>query len=421
MHSLSGGCHYFHGCNEWKKDCINCPQLIGNFVSYPAKILSAKKKYFNFANITIVALSHHSRRIIEKSIYKNCRIEVIPNSIEIDIFIPTDKIEAKKIFNLPLNKKIIFFLPSYHSTIKGMNELNQALDILKDKKDEYHLLVAGSGALTFKNDNFTITRLGPINDNNRLALAYSASDVTIVPSLEETFSNTTAESISCGTPVIGFKIAGLPDMIQDGYNGYTVELGDIKGLADSIHKVLNAKNMSKNCREYAEKNLKLDLQAIKYKKLYKDLLEKPVEVTSKQSNIPEVFEETAPTLIELLNKSIVEQKNIVKDKDKSIVEQKNIVKAKDKSIVEQKNIVKAKDKSIVEQKNIVKAKDKKLNLNIKELQEKNKKINSLISNKWYRFGQMSRKRKIWIIGKVLSKKLKLYWIFQPIAKKIKDL
>ena len=121
------------------------------------------------------------------------------------------------------------------------------------------------------------------------------------------------------------------------------------------------------------------------------------------------------------DKSIVEQKNIVKDKDKSIVEQKNIVKDKDKSIVEQKNIIKDKDKSIVEQKNIVKDKDKKLNLNIKELQEKNKKINSLISNKWYRFGQMSRKRKIWTIGKVMSKKLKLYWLLQPIAKKIKAL
>ena len=49
------------------------------------------------------------------------------------------------------------------------------------------------------------------------------------------------------------------------------------------------------------------------------------------------------------------------------------------------------------------------------------KIATLQNNKWYRFGQYSRKRKIWVICKVLSKKLYIYWLVQPFAQAIKKI
>jgi len=366
MNFMTGGCHSFHGCDKWQTDCMNCPQLIDDYNDHPAKVLAAKKKYFNFQNITVVALSNHAKRIIEKSIYKNCRIEVIPNSIETDVFIPTHKITAKKEFKLPQDKKVIFFLPSFNSLIKGMDELNKALEILKDKADKYHLLVAGSGSNDFKNEDFNITILGQINDNTKLALAYSAADITIVPSLEETFSNTTAESLSCGTPVVGFKVGGLPDMIKDGYNGYTVELGDVEGLANSITKTLNGEDLSENCRTYAEESLKQEVQAKRYKALYKDLLSKRIKRTEKEEDIPEVFPETASATVKLLNE---------------------VIFAKDTQI-------------------------KKMQSNINSLKNNNSTLknnnNTLKNNKWYIFGQLSRKRKIWEIFKIISIKIKIY-------------
>ena len=47
-----------------------------------------------------------------------------------------------------------------------------------------------------------------------------------------------------------------------------------------------------------------------------------------------------------------------------------------------------------------------------ENRRKQNQINQISNNKWYCFGKMSRKRKVWIIGKILSKKLKLYWLIQ---------
>jgi len=55
------------------------------------------------------------------------------------------------------------------------------------------------------------------------------------------------------------------------------------------------------------------------------------------------------------------------------------------------------------------------------IEQNNSKINTLINNRWYRLGQMSRKKKIWTIGKVVSKKIKLYWVLQLLAKFIKNL
>ncbi len=62
-----------------------------------------------------------------------------------------------------------------------------------------------------------------------------------------------------------------------------------------------------------------------------------------------------------------------------------------------------------------------------EIQQKNQQIKQLLAsnkilldNRWCRFGKMSQKRKMWTIGKVISKKIKLYWLLQPIAKSFKQ-
>ena len=143
--------------------------------------------------------------------------------------------------------------------------------------------------------------IGYINDNQKLAVAYSAPDVVIVPSLEETFSNTTAESISCGTPVVGFKTGAIPDMAQDGVTGYTVEIGDVEGLAEGIYKTLIGKNMSQNCRKYAQKNLSFMIQARRYEELFYELYtyNKMPKISNAQL-FPSYFTETTPTIMNLL-------------------------------------------------------------------------------------------------------------------------
>jgi len=371
INPISGGCHYFHGCENWKTDCMNCPQLIDNYNDFPAKVLDSKKKYINFKNITVVVLNQHFKKLVEQSpLFDGSRVEVIPNSIDTDRFKPLDKEKIRKKLGLKEDKKYILYVAAYASTIKGYKEFEETIEEYEKQYSSHNIEILLAGNLPKNRDiKLPYKELGHVNEDEIIEL-YSASDVTVLSSIEDNLPNVILESFACGTPIVGFKVGGLPDLVKDDYNGYTVELGDIKGLADSINKVLNGKDMSKNCREYAERNLKLEVQARRYKELYKNLLIKPVEVTGKQNSIPEVFAETAPTIIGLLNKTISRNKNISS------------------------------------------------NQNVKQLPENLSKIKN---DKWYRFGQMSRKRKIWTIGKVASKRLGIYNLLKPYVPKIKKI
>jgi|MTBAKMStandDraft_1061839.scaffolds.fasta_scaffold06158_2 glycosyltransferase involved in cell wall biosynthesis len=292
MMPVTGGCHCFHGCSKWLYDCADCPQMPSSYKHYPAAVLAAKRHYYNFHNITLIAPSNHTRNILERAPYfKDCRIETIPNSIETDIFRPYDKIEARKEFSLPQNKKIIGYIPSFSSEIKGYSEFLNALKNLDSNMMGDKPFVMLMGNETPANDMICLEKkyLGYIKDNECLARAYSAADVIVVPSLEETFSNTTAEAISCGVPVVGFKTGAIPDLAINAKTGYTVEIGDVDGLAKGIINVLNGPDLSKACREHAEKVLAFMNQAKRYEALFNEL----VDGARKSSNYhvaPKIFE-----------------------------------------------------------------------------------------------------------------------------------
>ncbi len=80
--------------------------------------------------------------------------------------------------------------------------------------------------------------MGELHDEITLALAYSAADVFVCPSREESFSNTTLESLACGTPVVGFAVGGIPDMIEHKVNGMLATPHDPQELAAGIAYVL---------------------------------------------------------------------------------------------------------------------------------------------------------------------------------------
>ena len=114
-----------------------------------------------------------------------------------------------------------------------------------------------------------------INDDFHLKCVYNAADVCIVPSLSENLSNTIMESLSCGTPVVGFDIGGNSDMIEYKKNGYLATERDSEDLAKGIEWCLahNADGaMSKNAREKVMNNYTIEIVSEQYKKLYESLL-----------------------------------------------------------------------------------------------------------------------------------------------------
>ena len=77
-----------------------------------------------------------------------------------------------------------------------------------------------------------------MSDQKELAKYYGMADVTLLTSKRETFSMVTAESLSCGTPVVGFK-AGAPEQIAIKEYSEFVEYGDVESLTEKVKAYLS--------------------------------------------------------------------------------------------------------------------------------------------------------------------------------------
>ncbi len=73
---------------------------------------------------------------------------------------------------------------------------------------------------------------------NEMPKVYNGSDVFALPSENETFGQVFIEAMSCGLPVIGTKVGGIPEIISDSYNGYLILPNDSSVLAQKIEELI---------------------------------------------------------------------------------------------------------------------------------------------------------------------------------------
>ena len=285
MWTFTGGCHYAGDCDHYTNSCGACPQLgSSKNCDLSRWVWQRKAKAWKNLNLTIVPLSSWlGKCAASSSLFKDLRIEVIPNGINTSIYKPINKKIARDQLNLPQDKKLVFFGAARATSDKrkGFEQLQQALQHLSKSgyKDELELVIFGGG----RPDNppefgFKEHYLGRFSDDLLLALIYSAADVFVAPSIEENLANTVMESIACGTPCVAFNIGGMPDMIEHQQNGYLAEPYKIDDLARGIAWVLENESrhqkLSYRAREKVEQEFTPEIPARRYAALFNEILEK---------------------------------------------------------------------------------------------------------------------------------------------------
>ncbi len=235
-----------------------------------------KRKYWESIDFQIITPSNWLKNCAKKSVlFKNANISVIPNVIEENVFRKKDKKEIKKKLSLSEKTKYILFgafnTKNYN---KGGDLLYEAINNLKI--DNVELLVFGADSSDIQL-NIPTTYLGYIKDESNLNDLYNAADVFVVPSRQDNLPNTVLESICSGTPVVGFKIGGLPDMIIHKKNGYLAEPFDTNDLRMGIEYVLtnpNKENFTENCNRHFKQNFSKEVIIPKIIDYYKQAIDK---------------------------------------------------------------------------------------------------------------------------------------------------
>ncbi len=185
------------------------------------------------SNLHIVVLCNWMKNEVKKNIiFKDYPIHLIPNGINTNIFKPREKAFSREILNIPQDKKVILFVSdSLNNNRKGFAFLVKAFEKLKI--DDIFLCAIGKKN-NLKHNYDNVLELGSIHDERLMSVAYSAADVFVIPSIMDNLPNTVLESIMCGTPVVGFPVGGIKDMIEEGVNGLLTKDISVASLVETL-------------------------------------------------------------------------------------------------------------------------------------------------------------------------------------------
>ncbi|MBE8968927.1 glycosyltransferase family 4 protein [Nostocales cyanobacterium LEGE 12452] len=283
MWGFTGGCHVTGECDRYKISCGACPQLnSGNEWDLSRWVWQRKVKVWKNLNLTLVSPSSWLAECARSSsLFQNLRVEVIPHGLDTQKYRPINQHFAREALNLPQDKKLILFgaIEATSDRNKGFHLLQPALQELSKSgwKDNLEVVIFGASQPENPPDlGFKTHYLGHLHDAISLATVYSAADVMLVPSLQESFGQTASESFACATPVVAFNSTGLKDIVDHQQNGYLAKPYEVEDFAKGITWVIEneqrLQKLSFYARSKAEQEFTLELQARRYSALFQEIL-----------------------------------------------------------------------------------------------------------------------------------------------------
>ena len=278
MWPITGNSFHTFGCERWREDLnfeCNCGQKHSKYDLFLEKhLLRRKLEIYEKSNFIIVTPSRWLADLVQKSILKDKRIEIIPNGIDEKYIKYQDKNNLRSKLRLPRDKDIVCF--NAHGGLKniwkGGEYMEKALTEMRKKKDIVFLELGGD--IDKRVDSIDSIRIPYTDDYKELYEYMQASDLFMFSSLAENFPLVLIEAQAVGLPTVTFDVGGAKEIVIDGKTGFVTEYKNAKQLALKGLEILDDKKLqevlSKNSVRNFEEKYKLSISADKYLKLYEE-------------------------------------------------------------------------------------------------------------------------------------------------------
>lgn len=234
--AFTGKCAHFTaaGCDGWRHGCGDCPEL----ASYPrtdrdlsAYLLKKKKKWLSdLPDLTLVTPSKWLASLVSESFLGCYPVRVIQNGIDTELFCPRESDVRER---LEVGERHLLISVSLDwSERKGLDTI---LELARRLGDGYRILLVGfDGDTQALPEN--VCAIARTSSQVELAELYSAADLFVNPTREDTFPTVNLESLACGTPVLTFDVGGASEMLSPSC-GVSVAVGDTDALEREARRI----------------------------------------------------------------------------------------------------------------------------------------------------------------------------------------
>ena len=236
----TGTCGHAYECNRWHDGCGNCPQVKSMKVLFDNTHLAWKKMMnafdgFGKEKLYITTVSPWLKnRALQNPHFSGYECTSVLNGIDTTSFRrKSNGFSDRQDIGLTDRQIVMYVTSHFPAPAKGTQYIMQLAKLMPD----VDFLVLGQRG-EVKDLPQNIKLLGRVYEREKMALYYSLSDATIIVSKAETFSMPVAESLCCGTPVVGFKAGGPESICIEDYCKF-VDYGDVDSLQKALSYMLS--------------------------------------------------------------------------------------------------------------------------------------------------------------------------------------
>ena len=181
------------------------------------------------------------------------KMRLVYAGLDLEVLKPADKREARRKLGIGTDAGILLYAGRLVEE-KRVHLILKAFKEVEAKNGKALLVIVGGGkdesALREMAASLSLQRVDwrPIASRQDLSLMLNAADATVIASEHEGIPTIAMESLACGTPVVSTPVGIVPEIVEDGVNGYIVN--DVSALPGIMEKALaTSSSLSNNCAE----------------------------------------------------------------------------------------------------------------------------------------------------------------------------